>query len=86
MNATLVLAPPARGPDEGLNVSHVCVLDADQLRVVPTTPEFVMTTGCEEVAVLPCAAVKLKDVEVVTERIGTFATVTLIDVDVAVLP
>ena len=34
---------------------------------------------------LPCAAVKLKDVEVVTERTAWFATVTVIGDEVAAL-
>src|ERR1700722_14760349 len=68
MNATLVLATPASELDSGLNVSHVCVLEADQLRVVLAAAEFVIMIDCEEVAVLPCAAEKFKEVEVATER------------------
>jgi hypothetical protein len=82
---TLVVALPTREPDIGLNVSHDgCVLDADQLRVVPAPPMFFTTTDCVEVAVLPCAAGKLS-VEVETERTAWFDTVTVIEVEVAVL-
>ena len=84
INETLVVALPAREPDVGENVSHVWVLDADQLRVVLVAPAFVMTTDCVEVAVLPCTAEKLR-VEVGTERTAWFDTVTVIEVDVAVL-
>jgi len=78
MNATLVLAPPLSELDAGLNVSHDWVLVADQLSVVLAIPAFVITTGWEEVAVLPCTAVKLSELEVATERIGGDALVTLI--------
>jgi hypothetical protein len=79
-----VLAPPASELDAGLNVSHGWVLIADQLRVVLAVPVFFTTTDCEEVAVLPCAAEKLS-VEVGTERTAWFKTVTVIEVEVAVL-
>jgi hypothetical protein len=39
-----VLAFPAREPDVGENVSHVWVLDADQLRVVPALPALLTIT------------------------------------------
>ena len=67
MNARDVLAPPASELDAGENVSHAWVLVADQLRLVPAPPAFFTTTDCEEVAVLPWAAEKLR-VEVGTER------------------
>jgi hypothetical protein len=85
MKATLVLAPPASEPDAGLNVSHGCVLDADQLRAVLVAPVFCTARDCDEVAALPWAAEKLNVVEVVTERTAWFATVTAIEVEVAVL-
>ena len=44
MKEMVVLAPPARELDAGLNVSHVWVLDADHLRVVPAPPVFFTTT------------------------------------------
>ena len=84
MKETVVLAPPARELEAGLNVSHVWVLVADQLRVVPAPAVFFTTTVCVEVAVLPWAAEKLS-VEVGTERTAWFDTVTVIEVEVAVL-
>ena len=84
MKETLEVAFPASEPDTGLNASHGCVLDADQLRVVLVAPAFVTTTDWEEVAVLPCTTEKLS-VEVGTERTAWFATVTVIEVEVAVL-
>jgi hypothetical protein len=84
MKEMLVVALPAREPDVRENVSHVWVLDADQLRVVLVAPAFFTTTDCVEVAVLPCTAEKLR-VEVGTERTAWFATVTVIEVEVAVL-
>lgn len=62
------------------------MLDADQLRVVPVPAVFVIATGWEEVAVLPWAAMKLSAVDVVTERIAGFETVTVTDEEVALLP
>ena len=85
MNATLVLAPPARELYALLKVSQDWVLDADQSRVLGVPAVFAITTGWDEVAVLPWAAVKLSEVEVVTERIAGFETVTVIEVEVAVL-
>lgn len=67
INETLVVALPESDPDVRENVSHVWVLDADQLRVVLVAPAFLTTTDCDEVAVLPCTAEKLR-VEVGTER------------------
>jgi hypothetical protein len=84
IKATLVVAPPEREPDAELKVSHVWVLEADQLRVVLVAPPFCTMTDCDEVAVLPCAAKKLR-VEVATERTAWFATVTVTEVEVAVL-
>ena len=75
MKATLVLAPPASEPDAGLNVSHGCVLDADQLRAVLVAPVFCTARDCDEVAALPWAAEKLNVVEVVTERTAWIVTV-----------
>jgi hypothetical protein len=54
------------------------VLVADQLRVVKAVPLFLTTTDCEEVAVLPCAAEKLR-VEVGTERTARFWTFTVVE-------
>jgi hypothetical protein len=84
MKEMLVVALPESEPDAGLNVSQDSLLDADQLRVVLVAPAFFTTTDCEEVAALPCAAEKLS-VEVGTERTAWFATVTVIEVEVAVL-
>ena len=72
MKETVVLVLPASELDAGLNVSHDCVLDADQLRVLLAGPVFATTTDWDDVAVLPWATEKLSDVEVVTERIAWF--------------
>ena len=82
---TDVLAPPEREPDAGLKLSHAWVELADQLRVLEATPVFAMTTDWEIGAVLPWAAVKLSDVEVVTERNAWFCTVTMTGDEVATL-
>src|ERR1022692_1210931 len=77
MNATLVLAPPARELDAGLKVSHGCVLDADQLRVALVVPPLVIMTDCDEVDVLPCTAEKVR-AEVGTERTAEKPQFTLL--------
>ena len=84
MKETVVLAPPVIELEDLLNISQGCVLDADQLRVVKAVPLFVMTMDCDEVAVLPCAAEKVR-VEVGTERTAWFATVTVMGEELAVL-
>jgi hypothetical protein len=80
-----VLALPARELDAGLKVSQDSLLDADQLRVVNAVPLFVTMTDCEEVAVLPCTAEKLR-VEVGIERTAGFATVRDMGDEEALLP
>lgn len=85
MNATLVLAPPAREPDAGLNVSHDWVLDADQLRVVLVAPMFCTRSDCDDVAVLPFGAEKLS-VEVGTESTACDAVVNVWSLDITSLP
>ena len=68
MKETVVLAPPASELAAGVKVSHAWVEVTDQLSVLEATPGFAITTDWEMGAVLPWAAVKLRDVEVVTER------------------
>ena len=67
---TFVLEPPASELEAGVKVSHDWVLDADQFKVELATPLFSTVSDCDEVAVLPCKAVKLKEVEVAIERKG----------------
>jgi hypothetical protein len=79
MNETELLAPPASEPDAGENVSQDWVLVADQLRLeAPEAAEFFTTTAWFDVDVLPWSAEKLSEVEVVTERMAGFETVTLV--------
>ena len=85
MKATLVVAFAPKVPDPGLKVSQGCVDVADQLRFDPDGPVFPTTTGWLEVAVEPCAAENCKFVEVVTERMAGFATVTVTALEVATL-
>lgn len=81
ISASDELAPLASEPDEVLNVSHDCVLVADQLSVVLAAPLFVIVMDCEEVAALPKVAEKLSDVEVATERDGADADTSKVCVE-----
>ena len=76
-------APPAREPKEGAKVSQGCELVADQLRVVNAVPVFVIAVLWEEVA-MPRETSEKEREEVGTERTAAFATVTVIEVEVAV--
>ena len=55
------------------------------MSVLEAVPVFAMTTDWEMGAVLPWAAVKLREVEVVTERKAWFCTVTMTGDEVATL-
>ena len=81
-----MLAPPARELDAGLNVSHDCVLDADQLSVVDDAPPFITLTSWLEVAVFPCITEKFNEVDVVTERTAGDAVIKVWSEEVAVPP
>jgi hypothetical protein len=82
---TDVLAFDARELDAGEKVSHDWVELADQASVLDAGPVFVTTTGCDEVAVEPCAAEKASEVEVVTERVAVGNTGVLVTTFDAVL-
>jgi hypothetical protein len=84
-NAREVVAPPFAELDAGEKVSHDCVELADQLRTVEVPAVFAMTTDCDEVAVLPWTAEKVR-VEVGTESVAGFATVREMGEEEAVFP
>ena len=85
MKEIVALFPPASELEAGLKVSHAWAEAADQLSVLEAVPVFAMATDWDWGAVLPCAAVKLRDVEVVTERNAWFCTVTMTGDEVATL-